>query len=391
MNKVHATLGRRLRLGVIGGGPGSFIGEVHRIAARLDDNFEIVAAVLSSDPGRSRAAAKAIGIAEGRGYATAAAMFAGEAARTDGMDVVAVMTPNDSHYTLCRQAIEHGFDVVCDKPLTTSLAEALDLVERVRRAGVVFCNTFNYSAFLMVRQARAMVRDGDIGDVRMVQVDYVQGHNAALREGENDAAANWHFRPEKTGASLILADIGSHAHHMATFVTGLAVEAVFADVRAVVPGRRADDYAGMLLRLENGAPGAIWVTQAAAGAVHGLHFRVFGAKAGLEWFQETPNTLTVSRLGEPRLVLERGGPGLKPEALRVQRIGIGHPEGYQEAFASLYADVAQAVVARRLGIALDPLATDFPTVEDGARTMRFIEAAVASSRSGGWVDCGLQE
>jgi len=389
MNKVHATLGRRLRLGVIGGGPGSFIGEVHRSAARLDDNFEIVAAVLSSDPERSRVGAKAIGVAEGRGYATAAAMFAGEAARTDGMDVVAIMTPNDSHYALCRQAIEHGLDVICDKPLTTNLAEALDLVQRVRRAGIVFCNTFNYSAFPMVRQARAMVRDGDIGEVRMVQVNYVQGHNAALQKGENDAAANWHFRPEKTGASLILADIGSHAHHLAGFVTGLAVESVCADVRSVVPGRRADDYASVLVRLANGAPGTIWVTQAAAGAVHGLHFRVYGAKAGLEWFQETPNTLTVSRLAEPRLVLERGGPGLKPEALRVQRTGIGHPEGYQEAFASLYADVAQAIVARRLGVAVDPLALDFPTVEDGARTLRFIEAALESSRGGGWVDCRL--
>jgi predicted dehydrogenase len=387
-NKVFATLGRRLRLGVIGGGPGSFIGEVHRTAARLDDNFEVVAAVLSSDPERARAAGRAIGLTADRAYGAPEAMFAAEAQRPDGIDAVAIMTPNDSHYRLCCQALEHGLDIICDKPLTTNLAEASDLVRRVRQAGVVFCTTFNYSAFPMVRQARAMCRDGDIGDVRMVHVEYVQGHNAALTPGERgEGAPNWHFRPERTGPSLILADIGSHAHHMASYVSGQAFAAVCADVRATVPGRKVDDYAGLLFRLENGAPGVMWVTQAAAGAVHGLHFRVFGATGGLEWFQEEPNRLTVSRLGAPALTLERGGPGLKPQAERVQRTGIGHPEGYQEAFAALYADVAGAVVARRTGKPGDPDGMDFPTVEDGARTMAFIEATLASSRQGGWVDC----
>lgn len=390
MNTVFAKLGRRLRLGVIGGGPGSFIGEVHRTAARIDDNYEIVASVLASDRERSRAAGRQIGMAPDRAYGAAAEMFESEAQRADGMEVVAIMTPNDSHHALCCAALERGLDIICDKPLTTNLPDALDLVGRVRETGVVFCHTFNYTAFPMVRQARAMVRDGDIGEIRMVQVEYVQGHNASLSPGERGAAARpWRMQPEKTGASLILGDIGSHAHHMACFVTGQQFVRVCTDVRAVVPGRNADDYAGMLFQLEGGAPGLMWVTQAGAGAVHGLHFRVFGASGGLEWFQEEPNQLHHTRLGQPAAVFERRGPGLKPAALRASRISIGHPEGYQEAFAVLYAEAAEAIVARRLGQKPDPAALNFATVEDGARTMKFIDAALESSRSGRWVDCRL--
>jgi predicted dehydrogenase len=388
MNKTIAKLGRRLRLGVIGGGPGSFIGPVHRTAARLDDNYEIVAGVLTSDPQRSQNEGRAIGIAEDRAYGSTEEMFAVEKARSDGMDVVAIMTPNDSHYRLSVAAIENGLDVICDKPLATNLADAVDLARRVRAAGIVFCQTFNYTGFPLVRQARAMVRDGDIGEVRMVHVEYVQGHNAALTRLEQ--AGNWHFNPERVGPSLILGDIGSHAHHMATFVSLQQFARVSADIGTVVPGRNAHDYAGINFRLENGAPGALWITQAGAGAVHGLHFRIFGARGGLEWFQESPNQLYHSRLGAPALTFERGGPGLKPEALRVQRIGIGHPEGYQEAFAVLYADAAEAIVARMLGQEPDRRALDFPTAEDGAQTMKFITAALESSRTGGWVDARLE-
>ncbi len=387
MNKTIAKLGRRLRLGVIGGGPGSFIGPVHRTAARLDDNFEIVASVLSSDPDRSRREGEALGIEPDRAYGTAEEMFSAEGSRSDGMEVVAIMTPNDSHYALSVAALANKLDILCDKPLATGLDQALDLVKRVRAAGVVFCQTFNYSGFPLVRQARAMVRDGELGAVRMVHVEYVQGHNAALTRAEQ--SGNWHFDPARVGPSLILGDIGSHAHHMATFVSGQQFAKVSADIGTVVPGRNADDYAAINFRLDNGARGALWVTQAGAGAVHGLHFRVFGEKGGLEWFQERPNQLYHSRLGAPALTLERGGPGLKPEALRTQRIGIGHPEGYQEAFAVLYADAAEAIVARKLGKEPDRLALDFPTVEDGARTMKFIDAALESSRTGGWVDAGL--
>jgi predicted dehydrogenase len=389
MNHTIRALGRRLRLGVIGGGQGSFIGPVHRASARLDDNYEVVASVLSSNPDKSRSEGVAIGIAPDRAYGTAEEMFSGEGSRSDGIDVVAIMTPNDSHYRLSLAALDAGLDVICDKPLTTNLDDAKDLVARVRSAGVVFCQTFNYTGFPMVRQAMAMVRDGDLGPVRMVEVEYVQGHNAALTDHERGTARNWHFVPEKVGASLILGDIGSHAHHMVRYVTRQDFARLTADITATVPGRNAHDHAGILFRLENGAPGVMWVTQAGAGAVHGLHFRVFCEKGGLEWFEETPNQLFHSRLGAPALTFERGGPGLKPEAEHATRTGIGHPEGYQEAFAVLYADAAEAIVARRSGRKPDRLALDFPTVEDGAHTMAFIAAAVDSSRTGQWVDCRL--
>jgi predicted dehydrogenase len=391
MNTTIARLGRRLRLGVIGGGPGSFIGPVHRAAARIDDHFEIVAGVLSANPERSRKYGRDIGLPEDRAYGSAADMFAAEAKRADGIDAVAIMTPNDTHCALSHAAIDAGLDIVCDKPLATNLRDAIDLASKIKQSGLVFCHTFNYTGFPLVRQARAMVRDGDIGEVRMVQVEYVQGHAAAIMDGERgNPPKNWHFRPEKVGPSLILGDIGSHAHHMASFVTGQPFAKVMADVGTVVPGRDAHDNAGILFKLENGAPGVMWVTQAGAGAVHGLKFRVFGATGGLEWFQEEPNRLFHSRLGQPALIFQRHGPGLKPEAMHASRVGIGHPEGYQEAFAVLYADAAEAMVSRRLGVKPDRLALDMPTVEDGVRTLRFIEAALESSSKGGWADCRIE-
>ena len=390
MFSTISTFGRRLRLGVVGGGAKSFIGPVHRAAARMDDNYEVVASMLSSDPGRAKAEGRAIGIAEDRAYGSLEEMLAAERARPDGIDVVAIMSPNDSHYRYCVAAIEAGYDIICDKPLATTLADAEDVARRAEKAGIVFCQTFNYTGFPLVRQAMAMVRDGDIGAVRMVQAEYVQGYNYALTPGERgEEAANWHFQPEKAGMSLVLGDIGSHAHHLVRFVTGLEVSRLVADVTATVPGRAssAHDHAGILFRLANGAPGVMWVTQAGAGAVHGLHIRVFGEKGGLAWVQETPNQLFHSRPEAPMLVYERGGPGLKPEARRAERIAIGHPEGYQEAFAVLYADAAEAIVARKLGKAPNRLALDFPRAADGVETLRFIAAAVESSRTGAWVDC----
>ena len=394
MFSTIGTLGRRLRLGVIGGGAKSFIGPVHRAAARMDDNYEVVASVLSSDPERARKEGVAIGIAPERAYGSVDEMLAAERGRADGMDVVAIMSPNDSHYRYCVAAIDAGHDVICDKPLATRLEDALDLVKRVEAAGIVFCQTFNYTGFPLVRQAMAMIRDGDLGAVRMVEAEYVQGYNYALRPDEAEGAGqNWHFDPEKAGLSLVLGDIGSHAHHLVRYVTGLDFERLVADVTTTVPGRAplSHDHAGVLFRLANNAPGVMWVPQAGAGAVHGLTIRVFCEKGGLEWMQETPNQLFLSRPEAPGLVYERGGPGLKPEARRAERVAIGHPEGYQEAFAVLYADAAEAIVARKLGRAPNRLALDFPGVVDGAHTLRFIAAAVESSRDGKWVDCRLPE
>lgn len=391
MTSTIATLGRRLRLGVVGGGPGSFIGPVHRTAARLDDHYEVVAAVLSRNPERSRAAAGALGIAADRAYDDHAQLLAKEAARADGIDVLAVMTPNGQHYAVSRDALDHGLDVICDKPMTTSVADAVDLVRRVRESGRVFCLTHNYTGYPMVRQARAMIRAGELGEIRQLQVEYIQGHLASANEADGDPAANWRFEADQCGASLILGDIGTHAHHLATFITGLELERVAADVGSVVPGRQVDDYAALLLRFDGGARGSMWVTNSAAGAEHGLAIRVFGATGGLEWHQEQPNQLLYRPIDGFAQLMTRGRAGLAPEAERASRLVLGHPEGFQEAFANLYTDAAAAIVARRTGGDVDPLALDFPTVEDGARGMKFIEAAVESSRNdGGWADCRLE-
>ena len=387
-NPVIDKLGRRLRLGVLGGGPGSVIGEVHRTAARLDDRYEVVGGVLSSNPERSRAAGRALGWAPERAYGDVDEMLAAETARPDGVDVVAIMTPNDSHYRLACRWLDAGRDVICDKPLTTNLDDARDLVARVRASGLVFCTTYNYSAYPMVRQARAMVADGEIGDLRLGQVEYLQPQLAVRPDLEDPDY--WRFVAARSGPSAILGDIGSHAYHLLHSVTGMEPEAVSADVGSVVPGRRFDDTAGALLRYANGARGILWVTQAAAGAEHGLKFRVHGAEGGLEWHQEDPTWLTHMRLEGTRRMLSRRGPGLKPETEHASRINIGHPEGFHEAFANLYSDVAEAVAARLTGTAADPLALDFPTVEDGARGLAFITAAKASAEAGGaWTDCAL--
>ena len=391
MSETIRKLGRRLRLGVIGGGPGSFIGEVHRSAARLDNHYEVVASVLSSNPERSAAAGRGIGIPEGRAYGTAEDLFAAEAAREDGIDALAVMTPNDSHYSLACQALENGLDVICDKPMTHRLADAVDLVDRVRKSGLVFCCTFNYTGYPMVRQARAMVKAGEIGEIRVAQVEYLQPFFTDLMEPEKGGEANWRWEADRGGASLVLGDIGSHAHHMLGFVTGLKVSRLTADVAAMVPGRRVDDYGSALLHYENGARGVLLVANCLPGSRHGLHFRVYGETGRLEWSQEHPNELySSSGVGEPEPIFIRGGAGLHPEGQRGSRVALGHPEGYQEAFANLYVDAAAAIVARRLGETVDPLALDFPTVEDGARGMKFIQAAVDSQNAGGaWTDCTL--
>lgn len=386
VNPVVEALGRRLRLAVIGGGPGSFIGEVHRAAARLDDRYRIVAAALSSDAERSRAAALRIGVPAERAYGSGAELIDREAARTDGADVVAVMTPNDTHREYSVAALQRGFDVICDKPLANSLGDALAVVQAVRDTGRVFALTHNYTGYPMVRQARAMVAAGQLGEIRLVQVEYVQGGNAGGPAGP----ARWRFDPARSGPSLILGDIGTHAHHLVCYVAGVELAAVSADVGAIVPGRRVDDYAGVLLRFTGGARGCLWATQAAAGVESSLGFRISGARGTVEWHQDRANELRFLPLDGPAQVRTRNGPGTLPLSARGSRIGKGHPEGFHEGFANIYADAAEAIAARRSGRAADPLALHFPTVEDGARGVRFVEAALASSNAGGrWIDCRL--
>ena len=387
-NPVVEALGRRLRLAVIGGGPGSFIGEMHRAAARLDDRYRIVGAALSSDPERARAAARRIGVPTERAYGSGAELIDREAARADGADVVAIMTPNDTHREYCVAALQRGFDVICDKPLANSLDDALAVVRAVRETGKVFALTHNYTGYPMVRQARAMVAAGELGEIRLVQVEYVQGGNAAADAGSD--GVRWRFDPARSGPSLILGDIGTHAHHLVCYVAGVELQAVAADVGAIVPGRQIHDYAGVLLRFAGGARGCLWATQAAAGVESSLGFRISGALGTVEWHQDRANELRFLPLAGPAQVRTRNGPGTLPLSARGSRVGKGHPEGFHEGFANIYADAAEAIAARRSGRTPDPLALHFPTVEDGARGLRFVEAALASSAAGGgWVDCRL--
>jgi len=380
-NTVFKLLGRRLRLAVIGGGPGSFIGAMHRQAARLDDRFELVAAALSSDPERSRSAGIDIGIAPERCYPSGRILIEVESRRVDGAEVVAIMTPNDSHFEFAMQALGRGLDVICDKPMTNTLNEALALHQRVQDTGLVFCLTHNYTGYPMVRQAKAMVADGQLGEIRLVQVEYVQGGRAKAGPGRRA----WKEDPARGGPSLVLADIGTHAHNLLRFMTGLEVDQVAAEVGSIVPDRVTHDYAGAMLRLSNGARGSFWVTQAAAGVENGLRIRISGSLGSLEWQQEHPQVLQFKPLDAPAQVRTPNGPGTLPLAARASRIVAGHPEGFHEAFANLYTDAAEAIAARRSGQAADPLSLHFPNAADGLQGMRFVTAALASSdNQGAW-------
>ena len=389
LNPVVSMLGRRLRLALVGGGPGSFIGAMHRQAARLDDRYEVVSAVLSADPDRSVAAGRELGLAEERIYTDAVEMLSTEAALEDGAEVVAIMTPNDSHFPFAKAALENNIDVICDKPMTNTLAEAEELVSLVERTGLVFCLTHNYTGYPMVRQARAMVEDGQLGDIRLVQVEYVQGGKA--REDDPDPADGplpWRFDPARSGPSLVLGDIGSHAHNLVRFITGLEVAEVAADVGAVVPNRKVHDFAGALLRLKGGGRGSFWVTQAAAGIENCLRIRVSGTRGSLEWMQEHPQVLHFKPLDGPAQTRTPNGPGTLPLAARSSRIVAGHPEGFPEGFANLYSDAAEAIAARRAGRTAEPLALHFPSAADGLLGVRFIERVLASSAgNGAWTAC----
>ena len=388
LNPVISMLGRRLRLAVIGGGPGSFIGAMHRQAARLDDRYELVAGVLSSNPERARSAGAEIGLPAERVHADALTMLKAEAARADRAEVVAIMTPNDSHFDYAMAAIDLGFDVICDKPMTNTLAEAQALHARVQAAGVVFCLTHNYTGYPMVRQARAMVDAGELGTLRLVQVEYVQGGKARESDPAPSGALPWRFDPQRGGPSLVMGDIGTHAHNLLRFITGLEVDEVAAELGAIVPGRKVHDYAGALLRLSNGARGSFWVTQAAAGVENALRIRVCGTAGSIEWLQETPQTMSFKPLVGPAQSRTQNGQGTLPLSARACRIVRGHPEGFHEGFANLYSDAAEAIAARRAKQAVDPLALYFPNSADGLAGVRFVDSVVRSARdNGAWTRC----
>jgi predicted dehydrogenase len=383
---------RRIRLGMVGGGQGAFIGAVHRIAARLDDCYELVAGALSSQPQRTAASAIEMHIAPERSYADFRAMAQAEAARPDGIDVVSIVTPNHLHAPIANAFLDAGIDVICEKPLCTGLSEALALVEKVRSSGRLFALTHNYSGYPMVRQAREMVAAGELGEIRLVHAEYVQDWLTTDLAATGQKQALWRGDPAQSGAGGALGDIGTHAEHLGRFISGLQLSAVSADIQTFVAGRRLDDNAHVMLRYTNGARGLLWASQVAPGNENALRVRIYGTKAGLDFRQEHPNQLWLTPLGQAPRLITRGGSGAGGSAAagHATRIPAGHPEGYLEGFAQLYRDVAEQIHARWQRRAPNPLACGVPTVEDGALGMKFIEAVIESSRADGrWVDARL--
>jgi len=387
LNPVISTLGRRLRLAVIGGGPGSFIGAMHRQAARLDDRYEIVTGVFSSNSEKSKQAGRDLGMDPDRSYATVQEMLDSESSRKDGVDAVAIMTPNDSHFEYSVAALECGLDVICDKPMTNTLQEAEALHKKVEETGLIFCLTHNYTGYPMVRQAKAMVQDGQLGTIRLVQVEYVQGGKADESKPMPEVLT-WKYDPVRGGPSRVMGDIGTHAHNLTRFITDLEVEEVAAEIGNIVPDRLIHDYAGALLRFDNGARGSFWVTQAAAGVENCLRIRVSGSKGTLEWMQEFPQALTFKPLHGPSQNRTPNGPGTLPLSARSTRLVAGHPEGFPDGFANIYSDAAEAIAARRAGKEADPLALYFPNSWDGLLGVRFVDSVIESSNlNGKWVKC----
>jgi predicted dehydrogenase len=376
---------QRIRLGMVGGGEGAFIGAVHRIAARLDDRYELVAAALSASPEKAMRSAEAIGLRSDRSYPDFRTMAQAEAARPDGIEAVAIVTPNHMHAPVAEAFMEIGVHIICDKPLTTTLEEARRLRDKVRARGLIFAVTYNYSGYPLVRHARAMVRAGELGAIRVVQVEYPQDWLARPLEATGQKQADWRTDPARSGAGGCIGDIGTHAYQLAHFVSGMMPEQILAELTTFVPGRRVDDNVQILLRYPNGGRGALWASQVAPGQDNALRLRIFGEDGALDWRQEEPNRLIWSPLGEPPRLINRGTVAMNPGGARVSRIPAGHPEGYLEAFATIYSEVAATITARRTVTGIDPAVT-FPTIEDGFAGIAMVDAALRSSAAGGiWV------
>jgi predicted dehydrogenase len=371
---------------MVGGGPGAFIGEVHRRAAVLDGLATLVAGAFSSEPKQSRAQGDRLELDPARVYASWEAMAEREAALPADrrIQVVSIVTPNHLHFPVARAFVERGIHVVCDKPMTTTLVDAEALARLVAARGVVLALTHNYTGYPMVKEARAAVRAGALGTVRRVLVEYLQGWLATRLEATGHKQAGWRTDPERAGAGA-LGDIGTHAESLARYVTGLEIERLCADVSTLVAGRRVDDDAGLLLRYRGGARGALTVSQVAVGEDNALRLRVYGTEGSLDWRQEAPETLVVRSAGREE-VRRRGRDGLGAATRHATRFPPGHPEGFLEAFANVYANALRTIAARVRGEEPDPLDLDFPSVADGAIGVHFIEAALRSGREGGWVD-----
>ena len=372
-----------IRLGMVGGGSDAFIGGVHRIASRIDDHYRLVAGALSSTPERAQKSGRELGLAEDRIYDDFNAMAEAESAREDGVEAVAIVTPNHVHYAAAKAFLERGIHVICDKPLTSTLQDAEKLVDVAEKSNALFILTHNYTGYPMIRQAREMIANGDLGALRVTQVEYAQDW---LSEEQDFKQAEWRTDPARSGAGGSTGDIGTHAFNLAAFVTGLELESLSADIQAFVEGRQVDDNAHVMLRYKSGARGMLWCSQVAPGNENCLRLRVYGEKGGLEWAQEDPNYLWYTPLGESKRLITRNGAGAGAAAARVSRIPPGHPEGYLEGFANIYSEAAKAIIAKRHQSEVDADVI-YPTVQDGLLGVKFIDACVRSSAgTAQWVE-----
>ena len=380
---------QEIPLGMVGGGQGAFIGNIHRIAARLDGQFRLVAGALSSTPEKAQASGAELGLDPGRVYDDYRQMAIREARRKDGIRAVAIVTPNHMHAGPAIEFLKRGIHVICDKPLTATLAEAKRLAKAAEKAaeetGALFVLTHNYTGYPLVRQARAMVARGDLGRLRLLQVEYLQDWLTEAAEATGSKQAEWRTDPRRAGLGGALGDIGTHAWNLAAFVTGMEPEAIAADLSSFVPGRVLDDNAHVMLRYANGARGTLLASQVAPGNENGLRLRVYGDRGGLDWAQEDPNRLWFTPFGGEKRLLTRNGAGADPAAQRVARTPGGHPEGYLEAFATIYSEAARAIRAHEAGEVLPP-GVIWPSLSDGLSGMRFVAACVQSARrNAAWV------
>jgi predicted dehydrogenase len=381
-------LNRTLRYGMVGGGPGAFIGEIHRKAIGMDGLAELTAGCFSNVPEESRAQGKNLHLDPARVYESHEEMAAQEAAlpKSERIDVVVIVTPNFLHYPMARTFLEAGFHVVCEKPMTTTVEEAEHLCRLVAEHNRVFLLMHNYSGYPLVKQARQLVADGTLGTVRKVVAEYAQGWLATKIEEEGSRQAEWRTDPDRAGVSSAIGDIGTHAEHLARYVTGLEIDELCADLSTFVPGRALEDDANMLVRYEGGARGILYASQVSAGEENNLRLRVYGTKGALEWAQQEPNTLIFRPLEGPQQIYRAGHDYLHASASRLERTPAGHPEGFLEAFANLYGNALRTIAAHESGEAPDPADLDFPTVQDGARGVHFIHTAVRSGHDSSWVD-----
>lgn len=379
---------QKIRMGMVGGGIGAFIGNVHRMAARLDGEIELVCGAFSSDPEKSKRSGAELGLPPERVYGSYAEMIEKEKQLPEDqrMHFVSIVTPNHVHFGPAKMALENGFHVVCDKPLAFDLEEARTLERLVKETGLLFALTHNYTGYPMVKQARAMIRNGELGEIRKVVVEYPQGWLSAPIEATGQKQAAWRTDPSRSGMAGAMGDIGTHAENLAEYITGLQIAELCADLTTFVEGRLLDDDGNVLLRFDGGAKGILHASQICAGEENDLNIRVYGTKGGLHWRQQEPNSLVVKWLDRPMQVYRTGVGPLAPEAQAHTRIPAGHPEGYLEAFANIYRNFAICLRARLEGTTPDPIYTDFPTVSDGVRGMLFIQKVVESSRKGAvWV------